>query len=533
MQNTCCSLQEFSDQAVFTGPLPCFSPDGKHIALAQDYRLVVRDVETLAVVSLFSCLDQIDAISWSPCGELILCGMYKRGTAQVFTLADSEWSSTITEALAGIVCARWCPSAEDVLLISDFQIKMSVWSLLDQSCHTLPAPKHSEAGAAFSPDGSLFAVLERIECKDFFSVYDTASWAMISRTPLPTIDAADLSWSPDGACIVCWDGAAQGPLLCVVSPEGDILATHTGFDTSNHGVNTHSVYGLGLKSVAWSPSGQLLAVGSYDQDASVLNNVTWGPLAGFTHPSVVDGPASVVVYKEEILPTSSKGKENITGGSGGGGGSTTSRMNTKTRVPEKEQHSQSQQQQRKPPVPTRKSLLQKSNASLASMINNPSTNLSDPMLLPESDSISRFIIADLPTKISLPGVRPPTDRPNPKLGIGLATWSANGYYLATRSDDRPNLLWIWDSSKLELASVVEFVAGVRAAAWAPGAGIPRLAVVCGTGKVYFWMPEGVSSVHVPVEGGMRATSVQWCRGGEALMVASKDTLVCAYTLAVP
>ena len=32
---------------------------------------------------------------------------------------------------------------------------------------------------------------------------------------------------------------------------------------------------LGVKAVTWSPSGQFLAVGSYDQAMRLINNVTW------------------------------------------------------------------------------------------------------------------------------------------------------------------------------------------------------------------------------------------------------------------
>lgn len=151
---------DFSDKAVYTGPLPCFSPDGTHVALAQDYRLVVREVESMAVVGLFTCLDRVDALAWSPCGELLLATMFGRGTAQVFSLSDPGWSASITEGLAGICAARWCPNGRQVLLISDFGIKTTVWSLTDQESRHLSAPKHPNAGLAFSPDGATLAVLE-------------------------------------------------------------------------------------------------------------------------------------------------------------------------------------------------------------------------------------------------------------------------------------------------------------------------------------------------------------------------------------
>jgi WD40 repeat protein len=560
---------DFSEKAVFTGPLPCFSPDGKLVALAQEYRLVVREVETLAVVGLFSCLDRIEALSWSPCGDLILCGMYTHGTAQVFSIADSEWSCSITEGLAGICSARWCPSCEEILLTAEFQVKLSVWSLVDQNCHNLPPPKHPEAGIAFSPDGTQLAVLERLEFKDWLAVYDTSCWELISHSPLATTDAADISWSPDGTCVACWDSPAQGPLLCIVDPAGS--------DTNAPLAILHGTgYGLGFKSVAWSPSGQLLVVGSYEQEASVLNNVTWTALAGFQHATAITGPASVLVYQEEIenpkpsgtgvgedlqqLRQQQRENNNINGiqkrreqsnkilpspnkpgfGSssvsrpdnlprlaipavGGPSGPSSSRAGSPSKSPlnSARSHNGNRPSPRKPPLSawgagSQRSLV----ATLAGQLDNPASLLGDN----PDNSTSQYSISDLPLK--LPAVRAAVDRPNPKAGVGISTWSPDGAYLATRCDDRPNIMWIWDSAKLELASVLIQAAPIRAAEWSPS--LPhRLALACASGRVYFWTPNGASCAHVPVQG-MKVTSLKWGADGSALMVAGRDTFVCAH-----
>ena len=48
---------DFSETYKCTGPAPpVFSPDGRHLAMIVDYRLVIRDAESLAVVSIQSCL---------------------------------------------------------------------------------------------------------------------------------------------------------------------------------------------------------------------------------------------------------------------------------------------------------------------------------------------------------------------------------------------------------------------------------------------------------------------------------------------
>lgn len=47
------------------------------------YRLVVRDVNTLQILQLYTCLDQISQMDWSSDSLFILCAMYKRGMVQV------------------------------------------------------------------------------------------------------------------------------------------------------------------------------------------------------------------------------------------------------------------------------------------------------------------------------------------------------------------------------------------------------------------------------------------------------------------
>lgn len=47
------------------------------------YRLVVRDANTLQILQLYTCLDQIQHLEWSADSLFILCALYKRGLVQV------------------------------------------------------------------------------------------------------------------------------------------------------------------------------------------------------------------------------------------------------------------------------------------------------------------------------------------------------------------------------------------------------------------------------------------------------------------
>ena len=91
------------------------------------------------------------------------------------------------------------------------------------------------------------------------------------------------------------------------------------------------------------------------QEARLLNNATWTPLAELSHPASLSEPASVIVYKE---------------------------------VEEGQEAPGRQQGQSSVQPPKQKA----------------------------AGSKSRYIIQQLP--VNLPNQKPPLDKPNPKLGVG-------------------------------------------------------------------------------------------------------------------
>jgi hypothetical protein len=47
-----------------------------------------------------------------------------------------------------------------VLLVADFNVRLTVWSLVERKATYLPGPKHAAKGLSFSPRGDQLAVLE-------------------------------------------------------------------------------------------------------------------------------------------------------------------------------------------------------------------------------------------------------------------------------------------------------------------------------------------------------------------------------------
>ena len=112
---------DFSDTVACTGVCQC-SPDGKLVASAANYRLAVRDVYSLQVVQLFSCVDEISSLEWSFDSKLVLCVCPKRGIVQIWNVEDDNWHCKIDEGAAGVSFARFTPDGRHVLTCSEFQV---------------------------------------------------------------------------------------------------------------------------------------------------------------------------------------------------------------------------------------------------------------------------------------------------------------------------------------------------------------------------------------------------------------------------
>lgn len=442
---------EFTDAYKQTGPC-CFSPNARYIAAAADYRLVIRDTLSFKVVHLFSCLDKISYIQWALDSEYLLCGLYKRPTIQVWSIAQPEWTCKIDEGPAGIAYARWSPDSRHILTTSDFQIRLTVWSLLNTACVHVRWPKHPSKGVSFTRDGKFAAVCTRRDCKDYINLLSCDSWEIMGVFAVDTLDLADIEWSPDDSAIVVWDSILEYKVL-IYTPDGRCLLKYQAYESA-----------LGVKSVSWSPCGQFLAIGSYDQMLRVVNRLTWKAFAEFMHLPNVRGSSYAVVFKEE----DEQPQLDIAGLSLSGG---------------------------------------------------PYDNNFD---VSERQIGVRYDVADLP--ITLPFQKPATDKPNPKQGIGLMAWSSNSQFIYTRDDTMPTTLWIWDMQQLQLAAILLQKDSIKAAAWDPTS--CRLAFCTGSSHLYMWTPSGAYCVSIPLPN-FTIVDLKWNSDGTYLLLKDKESFCCA------
>ncbi|XP_006016278.1 WD repeat-containing protein WRAP73 isoform X1 [Alligator sinensis] len=440
----------FSEGFKLSGLLCKFSPDGKRLASCVQYRLIVRDVNTLQILQLYTCLDQIQYVEWSSDSLFILCAMYKRGIVQVWSLEQPDWHCKIDEGSAGLVASCWSPDGRHILNTTEFHLRITVWSLCTKSVSYIKYPKACQQGIAFTKDGHYMALAERRDCKDFISLFVCSDWQLLRHFDTETQDLAGIEWAPNGCVLAVWDTCLEYKIL-LYSLDGRLLSTYRAYEWS-----------LGIKSIAWSPSSQFLAIGSYDEKVRILNHVTWKKITEFEHPPIIANP-KIIVYKEV---------------------------------------------EKSATVETQKLSFPPTRELASSLFSIP----------------SKYDISQVP--MSLQYIKPVADRANPRIGIGTLAFSPDNCFLATKNDNTPNAIWIWDIQKLKLFVVLEQLCTVNSFQWDPRQ--PRLAICTGNSKVYLWSPAGCVSVQVPMEGDFQVLSLCWHSGGDTMALLSKDNFCLCY-----
>uniref|UniRef100_A0A673YKL1 WD repeat containing, antisense to TP73 n=1 Tax=Salmo trutta TaxID=8032 RepID=A0A673YKL1_SALTR len=266
------------------------SPDGNYLATCVQYRLVVRDVNTLQILHLYTCLDQIVHMEWSSDSLFVLCAMYKRGLVQVWSLEQPDWYCKIDEGSIGLVSSRWSPDGRHILNTTEFHLRVTVWSLCTKAVSYIKYPKACQKGIDFSRDGCYMALAERRDCRDYVSVFVCDDWHLLRHFETETQDLAGVEWSPNGCVLAVWDSCLEYKVL-LYSLDGRLLSTFSAYEWS-----------LGIKSLAWSPSSQFLAIGSYDEKVRILNHITWKKVTEFDHPATINNTKAVMENKICPLP---------------------------------------------------------------------------------------------------------------------------------------------------------------------------------------------------------------------------------------
>lgn len=272
----------FSETITHSG-LVEVSPDSKYISTSRTSNLNIYHSKGAELVSSWPLPDIPSQVIWSPNSQFILTTHPKRNVVLMFSVENSEWKGKITMQPNGISGTWWSADSLHVCIVTEFQLRLSIWSLSDLLVYHIKNPKFEDKGFSFTSDGKFMLLAERSECKDYIGIYFAGDWQVVHHFSVETFDLEDAKWVNDSAIAII-DNCIVYQLL-IYSPLGQVIARHRPYDN-----------GLGIKCMSLSPNGTFLAVGSYDQSARIFSKISWRFLAEFEHKG--ENP-NTHVYKEE------------------------------------------------------------------------------------------------------------------------------------------------------------------------------------------------------------------------------------------
>jgi WD40 repeat protein len=271
-----------------------FSPNGHYLASVNHYRLIIRSSKTLEILNLFPCIDTIDTIEWSYDSNFILCALIKRNAVQIFSLENPEWKCKIDEGSTGLSHVHWAPDSRHILTTAQFHLRITVWSLTSKNVSYIKYPKKLLPNSyVFSLSKPYMALVERRnDSTDHISIFNyQLNWSMIQHFQVKELeDLQGIQWSPNEDVLCLWENCYEykivfysldGKMLNMYKPENERLL-------------------LGVRCAQWSPTGQILVVGDYDEHITIFSYLTYKKIReSFQHPQRLSSGKGYTILKEE------------------------------------------------------------------------------------------------------------------------------------------------------------------------------------------------------------------------------------------
>ena len=187
-------------------------------------------------------------------------------TVRILGPTQPEWHAEIRGAdsnIGKIANVDFGYTSNEVVVFSDFGIKVTVWSLVTSRGVEIKDPKFVKKGYGFRPRTGHLAVIIRETVHDLLMLLAPGTHELVKAISLATVDAQDLQWSPDSRWLAIWDSTSSGYKVLIYTADGNLFRTFSG------GQDIDSV-GLGVRTVGWSPKADFLAVGDYDDRVTLL-----------------------------------------------------------------------------------------------------------------------------------------------------------------------------------------------------------------------------------------------------------------------
>ena len=287
------------------------SPDGRYLATIVGQKLLIRTTRSLATTRTIpltvNFASSIKHCLWSDSSERILL-ISADNTIRVFSALVPQYCATIkhpTSETAKVSYIAFGASHDEVLVFTDFGLKLTIFDLEWRTSIDIPNPKwwqagNAQKGYAYRPRTNNLALLSRREGKDVVSVHNQGNYEVLRSWNPDTIDATAISWSLDGKWLAVIESAAHGHKILVYTADGHLFKTWKGPRPSG-GEEASMDLGAGVKSVEWSAGGKYLVVADFSTKITLLSIPAFAETMRVEHTSTIKQMGGLQVWQEHVI----------------------------------------------------------------------------------------------------------------------------------------------------------------------------------------------------------------------------------------
>jgi len=217
-------------------------------------------------------------------------------TVRIYDAFDSKWLATVDGAsgsLGKIAHVAFGHSSKEILIFSDFGVKVTIWSLTTSRGIEIKDPKYNVPCYNYRPHTGHLALLTRALAKDILIIMNPDSHEVVRSVELPTVDAQGVKWSRDGQWLAVKDAASTGDRVLIYTADGHLFKMYTG---PQYGTDI----GLGVKRVCFGLA-NIMLIGDYGGHVTILAKNTVGLYYGDLHRVAV--AHTLTVFTCGYMPT--------------------------------------------------------------------------------------------------------------------------------------------------------------------------------------------------------------------------------------
>ena len=232
------------------------SPNGKLLAVNMPIGIYLYDTQTLQEVRFLDSQESISSMAFSP-DETLLAVDGPENNVQLCQVSDGQCFSTFKGHTSHINSVSFRPDGEILLASGSHDKTVRLWSVSDKKLFSI-LEGHTETvtSVSFSPDGDLLASGSDDKTVLLWRVSDGE---LLNTLKGHTHFVNDVSFSPDGEVLASGSCSKGDRFYDCMAGEIRLWRVSDGQPLNALQGHTDSV-----TSVSFSPSGQLLASGSYD-----------------------------------------------------------------------------------------------------------------------------------------------------------------------------------------------------------------------------------------------------------------------------